>query len=218
MLSTTTESGSQPSMDHYTANDIYTIGGGEPFGSQANQSWGSNTSGVAVDSSGDVYAVNVNNNNVVETAATTHTQWGQSMTAGDTYLVAGSASGTQGSSGDGGPATSALLNPKGVGVDAAGDLYIADAGNSRIQEIPATSGTQWGQSMTAGDIYTIAGSSWEFRKLRDRRGSDLRPLHLDPINRLRLGRGPLSGELGCQRHRRGRRHLSYSVGSVDDRR
>ena len=68
--------------------------------------------------------------------ATTGTQWGQSMTAGDIYTIAGSSSGTSGSSGDGGAATSALLDdPTGVALDSAGDLYIADSGNNRIQEV-----------------------------------------------------------------------------------
>jgi hypothetical protein len=43
-------------------------------------------------------------------------------------------------------------------VDSAGDIYIADSGNNRIQEIAKATGNQWGQSMTAGDIYTVAGS------------------------------------------------------------
>jgi RHS repeat-associated protein len=68
--------------------------------------------------------------------------------------------GAGGSAGDGGPATSAdLNNPLGITVDAAGDLYIADTLNNRLQEVPAASGTQWSQSMTAGDMYTVINSS-----------------------------------------------------------
>ena len=80
------------------------------------------------------------------------------MTAGDIYTIAGSASGSSGTTGDGGPAASALLNdPTGVAADTVGDLYVADSGNNRIQEIAAANGTQWSQQMTAGDIYTVAG-------------------------------------------------------------
>ena len=44
--------------------------------------------------------------------------------------------GTQGFSGDGGPATSAqLYSPTGVAVDTAGNLFIADLGNSRIRKV-----------------------------------------------------------------------------------
>ena len=63
------------------------------------------------------------------------------MTAGNIYTVAGSSSGSSGHTGDGGAATSAkLYGPAAVFVDSAGDLYIADAGNNRIQEVPATTG------------------------------------------------------------------------------
>jgi hypothetical protein len=43
-----------------------------------------------------------------------------------------------------------------VAVDGGGDVFIADGG-ARVRFIPATSGTFFGQLMTAGDIYTIAG-------------------------------------------------------------
>ena len=78
------------------------------------------------------------------------------MTAGDIYTIAGD--GTAGFSGDGGPATTAELgNPKGMAVDAAGNVLIADTGNSRIRVVAAATGTFYGRAMTAGDIYTIAG-------------------------------------------------------------
>jgi sugar lactone lactonase YvrE len=55
--------------------------------------------------------------------------------------------GTKGFKGDNGPATSAELNtPKGVALDSAGNLYIADTGNHRIRKV-ATDGT----------ITTVAG-------------------------------------------------------------
>jgi DNA-binding beta-propeller fold protein YncE len=78
------------------------------------------------------------------------------MTAGDIYTVAGD--GTQGFSGDGGPATSAELSgPDGVAVDGAGNLVIADLNNNRIRVVAVKTGTFYGQAMTAGDIYTVAG-------------------------------------------------------------
>jgi DNA-binding beta-propeller fold protein YncE len=55
--------------------------------------------------------------------------------------------GTQGFSGDNGPATSAQLNqPAGIAVDSAGNLYIADEGNNRIRKV------------TNGVITTVAGN------------------------------------------------------------
>ena len=109
--------------------------------------------GVAVDSAGNIYIADSGNNRVREIAAVTGTQWGIAMTAGNIYTVAG---GSYGTSGDGGAATSAQLEcPSKVALDAAGDLYIADRCANRVQEIAASTGTQWGQSMTANDIYTV---------------------------------------------------------------
>ena len=87
----------------------------------------------------------------------TGTFYGQPMTAGDIYTVAGT--GTAGFSGDGGPATAAELdNPDGVAVDRAGNLVIADTYNNRVRVVAASTGTFYGQAMTAGDIYTVAGN------------------------------------------------------------
>jgi hypothetical protein len=94
-------------------------------------------------------------------AARTGTFYGQAMTAGDIYTIAGD--GDQRSSGDGGPATAAGLTPGAVAIDAAGNLVIADSypnrdiSNNRIRVVAARSGTFYGQAMTAGDIYTVAG-------------------------------------------------------------
>src|SRR5205823_1312919 len=79
------------------------------------------------------------------------------MTAGDIYTVAGT--GTQGFSGDGGAATSAeLSDPNYVVTDRTGNLVIADTANSRIRVVAASTGTFYGRTMTAGDIYTVAGT------------------------------------------------------------
>jgi uncharacterized repeat protein (TIGR03803 family) len=65
---------------------------------------------------------------------------------GTNTTVAGN--GTQGFSGDGGPATSAgLNNPEGLAVDALGNLFIADSGNYRVCKVN-----------TSGIITTIAGN------------------------------------------------------------
>jgi hypothetical protein len=82
-------------------------------------------------------------------------------------LLAGNAS--CGYSGDGGPATKAQLKlgrnaaggheniPSGVTVDSHANLAIADSGNARVRFVPAVSGTYFGRTMNAGDIYTVAG-------------------------------------------------------------
>src|SRR5262249_11198173 len=45
--------------------------------------------------------------------------------------------GSEGYLGDGGPATSATLsNPEGLGVDAAGNIYVADTSHSAMRKLP----------------------------------------------------------------------------------
>jgi sugar lactone lactonase YvrE len=146
-----------------TAGDIYTIAGNgtQGFsgdGGPATSAELSDPTNVAVDAAGNlVIAASYRNNRIRVVAESTGTFYGQAMTAGDIYTIAGN--GTQGFSGDGGPATSAALNfPQGVAVDAAGNALIADTGNQRVRVVAAGTGTFYGQAMTAGDIYTVAGN------------------------------------------------------------
>ena len=156
-----------------TKGDIYTIAGSPTgaFGSSQNgtQNEGpagassllDHPGGLAFDASGDLYIADTGNNRVMEIPVLSGTQWGIAMTASNLYDVAGNPGGSAGHSGDGNAATSAFLSsPVGLAFSPGGsDLYIADAGNNRVQEVPAESGGQWGQtSMTAEDIYTVAGS------------------------------------------------------------
>jgi hypothetical protein len=89
-------------------------------------------------------------------AGSTGTFYGQPMTAGDIYTVAGDGQG--GYTGDGGPATSADLSANGMTLDAAGNLIIADDFDHRVRVVAHSSGTFYGKLMTAGDIYTVAGN------------------------------------------------------------
>ena len=83
--------------------------------------------GVAVDAAGNLYIADYDNNRVRKVSA-----------AGIVTTLAGT--GTSGSTGDGGPAAIAeLFNPAGVAVDASGNLYIADRGNSRIRMVSSSS-------------------------------------------------------------------------------
>lgn len=89
--------------------------------------------GLAVDAAGNLYIAD-SGNHVIRMVDT----------RGIITTVAGN--GAAKFSGDKGPATSASLNyPKGVAVDAAGNIYIADCNNSRIREV------------SNGTITTIAG-------------------------------------------------------------
>jgi secreted PhoX family phosphatase len=145
-----------------TAEHIYTVAGNgtgkfSGDGGPATQAELWAPDGVAVDSAGNLLIADLNNNRVRLIAASTGTYYGQAMTASDIYTVAGD--GTWGFSGDGGPATQAALRgPRAVTVDSAGNLLIADSYNSVIRVVVASTGTYYGQAMTAGDIYTVAGN------------------------------------------------------------
>jgi hypothetical protein len=113
--------------------------------------------GVAFDGAGNVLLADAANNRIRVIAATSGTFYGQSMTRADIYTVAGD--GTAGFSGDGGPAAGAELNsPDSVTADANGNTVIADTGNNRVRVVAAASGTFYGVTMTAGHIYTVAGT------------------------------------------------------------
>ncbi|HTX01417.1 MAG TPA: hypothetical protein VMD59_21715 [Acidimicrobiales bacterium] len=102
--------------------------------------------GVAVDSAGNVYIADTEDNTVRFVPASSGTYFGDAMTGGDIYRIAGN--GTPGYSGDGGPATSAELDsPQDVAVDSSGDVFIADTYNNVIREISPK-----------GTISTFAGS------------------------------------------------------------
>ncbi len=145
-----------------TAGDIYTVAGDgtEGFagdGGPATSAELAEPGAVAVDHTGNLLIPDFANQRIRVVAETTGTFYGQPMTAGHIYTVAGD--GTEGFAGDGSPATSAeLFFPRGAGVDAAGNLLIADSDNNRVRMVAETTGTFYGQPMTAGHIYTIAGN------------------------------------------------------------
>jgi trimeric autotransporter adhesin len=145
-----------------TAGDIYTVAGDGTSGFSGDSGPATKAelqypAGVSVDAAGNLLIADSYNQRIRVVASRTGTFYGQPMTAGDIYTVAGD--GTAGYSGDGGPATSAgLFYPRGVTVDAAGNLVIADNDSLRIRVVAASSGTFYGQPMTAGDIYTVAGN------------------------------------------------------------
>jgi hypothetical protein len=114
--------------------------------------------GVATDAAGSVAITDFassdfpsGHDRVLVLAAKTGSFYGQAMTAGHIYTVAGGGTG-----GLGGPATSYNLGQDALRltVDAAGNLVIADG---QILVVAAKTGTFYGQAMTAGDIYSVAG-------------------------------------------------------------
>jgi hypothetical protein len=106
--------------------------------------------------SGNLLVADGCNNRVRLIAVRSGRYFGQTMTAGDVYTIAGT--GAPGYSGNGGPAVKAKLSyPTGAGIDHYGNVLIADTENNRVRVIAATTGTFYGQKMTSGRIYTIAG-------------------------------------------------------------
>jgi sugar lactone lactonase YvrE len=96
----------------------YSGDGGPPTSAELN-----GPGGLAVDSAGNIYISDFSNNRV---------RWVASTSVIST--LAGN--GTAGYAGDGGRATSAELNgPNGLSLDTAGNIYIADYGNSRIRAV-----------------------------------------------------------------------------------
>ncbi len=68
--------------------------------------------------------------------------------------------GTPGFDGNDRTATDAELNdPGGIAEDASGDLFIADTGNCRVQEIPARTGRAFATMVHQGELVTVAGGS-----------------------------------------------------------
>lgn len=134
------------------AGNIYTIAGTATagFNSDGSPATAKNLDhprAVAVDPSGNVYVADGWNRRVRKID-----------TAGGITTIAGT--GTAGSSGDGGPATSATLNqPWGVALDSNGNVLIADIDSHNVRLVAAAPGTYWGVTFTnAGDIGTIAGT------------------------------------------------------------
>ncbi len=94
-------------------------------------------SGLAVDGAGNLYLADTHNQRVRRVDAAT----------GVITSVAGT--GQPGFSGDGAPATGAALRlPRGLSLDPAGNLYLADASNHRVRRIDAGTGQM---STVAGD-------------------------------------------------------------------
>ncbi len=94
----------------------------------------SQTEGIALDRAGNIYVADADDNRIRKITP-------------DGLIRTAAGTGVEGFSGDGGPATAALLNhPYGVAVDPSGNLYIADLGNARIRKVAAD-----------GTIQTVAG-------------------------------------------------------------
>lgn len=119
-------------ISRFAGNGTYGYGGDNGLAVNAMLSY---PRGIAVDTFGNVYICDADNNRIRKVD-----------TSGIITTIAGT--GMAGNSGDNGPATSAQLNsPIGIFHDNSGDIYIADFYNNRIRMIS-----------TSGIITTVAGT------------------------------------------------------------
>ena len=124
---------------------ITTVAGNGTFGFNgdgglATNAWMRDPVGVAVDSAGNLFITDQNNQRIRRLDAATGTM----------STVAGN--GTFGFSGDGGLATDASLSrPTAAALDSAGNLLIADQSNHRIRHVEG-SGTVGGGDVGGGDV------------------------------------------------------------------
>jgi hypothetical protein len=122
---------------------ITTVAGNGSFGNSGDGGAATNAkfnslTGVAVDATGNLFIADYESERIRMVGAN-----------GIISTVAGN--GTAGYSGDGGAATNAeLYNPKGAGVDANGNLFIADEYNNVVREV-----------RTNGIISTVAGNGYD---------------------------------------------------------
>jgi uncharacterized protein (TIGR03437 family) len=96
--------------------------------------------GVAVDNAGNIYIADYGNNRV------------RKVDSGGVIHTAAGGGGSLANIGDGGPPTSALLQPSDVAVDAAGNYYIADTANNRVRKVTVGARAP-GLSVGAASLY-----------------------------------------------------------------
>ncbi len=121
---------------HGTGNRVVKVsptGEELPFAGSSASAGLSNPEGVAVDSAGNVFISDTNNHRIVKVSKT--------------GVVSTLAGGTQGFA-DGIGAAAKFSYPKGLAVDSAGSVYVADFSNTRVRKISRS-----------GEVITIAGSS-----------------------------------------------------------
>ena len=104
--------------------------------------------GLALDSAGDLFISEGNNNDVRKVV------FSSGPGSGVISTYAGSSGTTPGYTGTGGPSNMALLNsPQHIFIDASNNLYVADRANNRVVEVTAPAA-----GAAYGTLNTIAGS------------------------------------------------------------
>jgi len=108
--------------------------------------------GIAFDSSNNMYIADIDNDVIRKVNATTGVITTIAGTGANSHYAGTVCFNSACYTGDGGPATSALLNfPYGIAIDANNNIYFSDFGNNVIRKV--TAGT--------GIITTVAGNGYE---------------------------------------------------------
>jgi hypothetical protein len=144
------------------AQVIHTVAGGGPSNGIVATSASIAGYSPAVDANGNVYFSSGEAVYKLDTTDHLTRVAGQNIAGVFALGANGNACPTAANIGDGGPATSALLNnPRAVAVDGAGNLYIADSFSCRIRVVnmQSSSITVLGVTIAAGNIATVAGSA-----------------------------------------------------------
>jgi tripartite motif-containing protein 71 len=113
--------------------------------------------GVATDSAGNVYVADSFNHRIQEftSAGTWERAWGKNVNGGGVFGVCTVASSCQ--AGTSGALGGELSSPYKVATDSAGNVYVAEFGNNRIQKF-SSSGTwqlAWGEGVNGGSVFGV---------------------------------------------------------------
>lgn len=146
-----------------TAGNIYTVAGTGTAnlsgnGGPATVAELDAPEGVAIDADGNLVIADTGNSMLRLVARNAGVFYGNAMAVGEIEAITSLLG--PGFAGDGGTAGLAQLNePRGLAVDAVGNVLIADSFNNVVRVIARVNGNPYGVAMTAGNIYRIAGSA-----------------------------------------------------------
>jgi hypothetical protein len=116
---------------------------------------------VAIDAAGDLLVADAGDQSVLLAPAVSGTYYGTAVAAGDIGVVVGGTGSYGPYINDGLSATgigAELNDPRGLAVTADGTLVVTDGFMHVIRFVPAQSGTEFGRTVSSGDLYTLAGA------------------------------------------------------------
>jgi hypothetical protein len=127
-----------------------------------------NPAGLATDSSGNVYVADLGNHRILkfDSSGNFLRAWGKdvdSTTAGTGFEICTAASGDTCQAGTAGGLGGEMSFPVGVATDGAGNVYVSEGGNHRIQKFDSSGTWQraWGKNVNGGGVFgvcTVASS------------------------------------------------------------